>query len=140
MAMLPFCGYNMGDYFGHWLRLGERLSQPPFVFRVNWFRTNESGQFLWPGFGENLRVLRWVLGRVYGEIGAAETALGYLPHPTDLDVTGLDVTPAALQELFAVDRDGWREAVAGQQEFFKQFGDRLPKAIWQESEALARRL
>ena len=85
-------------------------------------------------------MLRWVLGRVYGEIGAAETALGYLPHPTDLDVTGLDVTPAALQELFAVDRDGWREAVAGQQEFFKQFGDRLPRAMWQESEALAHRL
>jgi len=137
---LPFCGYNMGDYFGHWLRVGERLSQPPLVFRVNWFRTNESGQFLWPGFGENLRVLRWVLGRVYGEIGAAETALGYLPHPTDIDVTGLDVTPTALQELFAVDRDGWHEAVAGQQEFFKQFGERLPRAMWQESEALARRL
>jgi phosphoenolpyruvate carboxykinase (GTP) len=107
---------------------------------VNWFRTDESGQFLWPGFGENLRVLRWVLGRVHGEIGAAETALGYLPHPADIDVTGLDVTPAALQELCAVDRDGWMEAVAGQQEFFKKFGDRLPKAMWQESEALARRL
>jgi phosphoenolpyruvate carboxykinase (GTP) len=140
MAMLPFCGYNMGDYFGHWLRVGERLAQPPLIFRVNWFRTDESGQFLWPGFGENLRVLRWVLGRVHGEIGAAETALGYLPHPADIDVTGLNVTPAALQELCAVDRDGWTEAVAGQQEFFKKFGDRLPKAMWQESEALARRL
>src|SRR5262247_2805726 len=140
MAMLPFCGYNMGDYFGHWLRVGERLAQPPLIFRVNWFRTAESGQFLWPGFGENLRVLRWVLGRVHGEIGAAETALGYLPRPADIDVTGLDVTPAALQELFAVDRDGWLEAVAGQQEFFRQFGDRLPRAVWQESEALAHRL
>src|SRR6267378_3045096 len=140
MAMLPFCGYNMGDYFGHWLRLGEGLPQPPLIFRVNWFRTDESGQFLWPGFGENLRVLRWVLGRAHGEIGAAESVLGYLPHPTDIDVTGLNVTPAALQELFAVDRDGWMEAVAGQQEFFKKFGDRLPKAMWQESESLARRL
>jgi phosphoenolpyruvate carboxykinase (GTP) len=140
MAMLPFCGYNMGDYFGHWLRLGERLAQPPLIFRVNWFRTDESGQFLWPGFGENLRVLRWVLGRVHDEIGAAETALGYLPRPADIDVTGLEVTSAALQELFAVDRDGWTEAVAGQQEFFKKFGDRLPRAMWQESEALAHRL
>ena len=140
MAMLPFCGYNMGDYFGHWLRMGQRLSQPPQIFRVNWFRMNAEGKYLWPGFGENLRVLRWVLGRVHGEIGAAETPIGFLPHPTGIDVTGLDVSPAALKELFAVDRPGWMEAVAGQQEFFKKFGDRLPKEIWQESEALARRL
>jgi phosphoenolpyruvate carboxykinase (GTP) len=140
MAMLPFCGYNMGDYFGHWLRIGAQLSQPPLVFRANWFRTDASGQFLWPGFGENLRVLRWVLGRVHGELGAAETPLGYLPHAADIDVTGLPVTPAALQELFAVDRDGWTEAVAGQQEFFRQFGARLPSTMWQESVALARRL
>src|SRR5262252_5231385 len=106
----------------------------------HWCRTDDSGQFLWPGFGENLRVLRWVLGRVHGESGAAETALGYLPRPADIDVTGLDVTPAALQELFAVDRDGWTEAVAGQQEFFRQFGERLPRAMWQENEALERRL
>jgi phosphoenolpyruvate carboxykinase (GTP) len=120
--------------------MGEQLSQPPLVFRVNWFRTDASGRFLWPGFGENLRVLRWVLGRVHGELGAAETALGYLPHAADIDVTGLSVTPAAMQELFAVDRDGWIEAVAGQQEFFKQFAARLPSTMWQESEALARRL
>ena len=140
MAMLPFCGYNMGDYFGHWLRMGTRLAQPPQVFRVNWFRRNAEGTYLWPGFGENLRVLRWVLARVHGEVGAAETPIGCLPHPVDLDVTGLDVSPAVLQELFAIDRPGWLEAVAGQQEFFKQFGDRLPKGIWQENEALAQRL
>src|SRR5215831_11209444 len=105
MAMLPFCGYNMGDYFGHWLRMGARFAQPPLIFQVNWFRTDDSGQFLWPGFGENLRVLRWVLRRVHGKSGATETALGYLPRPADIHVTGLDVTPAALQELFAVDRD-----------------------------------
>ena len=140
MAMLPFCGYNMGDYFAHWLHIGQRLAQPPLLFRVNWFRMNEAGKFLWPGFGENLRVLRWVLGRVHGETGAAETPIGYLPHPADIDTTGLDVTPEALQELFAVDRAGWREAVTGQQEFFKQFGDRLPSAMWQETNALARRL
>jgi phosphoenolpyruvate carboxykinase (GTP) len=140
MAMLPFCGYNMGDYFGHWLRMGQRLSQLPQIFRVNWFRMNEEGKFLWPGFGENLRVLRWVLGRVYGEIGAAETPIGYVPHPNGIDVTGLDVSPAALQELFAIDRTGWLEAVKGQQELFRKFGDRLPKELWQENEALVRRL
>jgi len=140
MSMLPFCGYNMGDYFAHWLRMGTRLAQPPQVFRVNWFRRNAEGTYLWPGFGENLRVLRWVLARVHGEVGAAETPIGCLPHPADLDVTGLDVSPAVLQELFAIDRPGWLEAVAGQQEFFKQFGDRLPKEIWHENEALAQRL
>jgi len=140
MAMLPFCGYNMGDYFGHWLRMGQRISNPPAIFRVNWFRMNDEGKFLWPGFGENLRVLRWVLGRAYGEIGAAETPIGYVPHPTGIDVSGLDVSPEALKEMFAIDRGGWLEAVAGQQEFFKRFGDHMPKELWQESEALAKRL
>jgi phosphoenolpyruvate carboxykinase (GTP) len=140
MAMLPFCGYNMGDYFGHWLRMGQRISKPPEIFRVNWFRMNEEGKFLWPGFGENLRVLRWVIGRVYGEIGAAETPIGHVPHPTGIDVSGLDVSPEALKEMFAIDRLGWLEAVAGQQDFFKRFGDHMPKELWQESEALAKRL
>jgi phosphoenolpyruvate carboxykinase (GTP) len=140
MAMLPFCGYNMGDYFGHWLRMGQRISNPPAIFRVNWFRMNDEGKFLWPGFGENLRVLRWVLGRAYGEIGAAETPIGYVPHPTGIDVSGLDVSPESLKEMFAIDRGGWLEAVAGQQEFFKRFGDHLPKELWQESESLAKRL
>ncbi|MGE0682621.1 MAG: phosphoenolpyruvate carboxykinase (GTP) [Candidatus Binatia bacterium] len=140
MAMLPFCGYNMGDYFAHWLRMGQRLKQPPQIFRVNWFRMNPEGKFLWPGFGENLRVLRWVLGRVYGEIGAQETPIGQVPYPTGIDVTGLEVSPEALKELFAIDRDGWLDAVAGQQEFFKKFGDHMPKELRQESEALAKRL
>ncbi|MBI3248051.1 MAG: phosphoenolpyruvate carboxykinase (GTP) [Deltaproteobacteria bacterium] len=140
MAMLPFCGYNMGDYFGHWLRMGKRVSNPPSIFRVNWFRMNSEGHYLWPGFGENLRVLRWVLGRVHGEVGAQETPIGYIPDPTGVDVTGLDLKPGVLDELFAVDRDGWKEAVANQQEFLKQYGDHMPKEIWQESEALAKRL
>lgn len=140
MAMLPFCGYNMGDYFGHWLRMGQRLKQPPQIFRVNWFRMNSEGKYLWPGFGENLRVLRWVLGRVHGEIGAQDTPIGYVPYSTGIDVTGLDVSPKALKELFAIDREGWLEAVSGQQEFFRKFGDRMPKELWQESEALAKRL
>jgi phosphoenolpyruvate carboxykinase (GTP) len=140
MAMLPFCGYNMGDYFRHWLNIGSRLSSPPQLFRVNWFRMNAEGKFLWPGFGENLRVLRWVLGRIHGEIGALETPIGYLPHTTGIDVTGLDVSSEALRDLFAIDRAGWLEAVKGQQEFFRQFGDRMPREMWHESDSLARRL
>jgi phosphoenolpyruvate carboxykinase (GTP) len=140
MAMLPFCGYNMGDYFGHWLRMGQRITRPPQIFRVNWFRMGGDGKFLWPGFGENLRVLRWVIGRVHGELGAAETPIGHVPHPTGIDVSGLDISPESLRELFAVDRAGWLEAVAGQREFFQRFGDRMPKELWEECEALARRL
>jgi phosphoenolpyruvate carboxykinase (GTP) len=140
MAMLPFCGYNMGDYFGHWLRMGARLAKPPQIFRVNWFRTSADGKYLWPGFGENLRVLRWVVARAHGEVGAVETPIGQLPRPTDIDVSGIDVSPAVLQELLAIDREGWRRASDGQREFFTQFGDRLPREIWQEHEALVRRL
>ncbi len=140
MAMLPFCGYNMGNYFGHWLQMGQKLTNPPQIFRVNWFRMSPEGKYLWPGFGENLRVLRWVLERVHGEIGAAETPIGYLPHPSGLDVTGLDVTPETLRELLAVDRKGWQEAVTGQKEYFQKYGDRMPKEIWQQCEALEKRL
>jgi phosphoenolpyruvate carboxykinase (GTP) len=140
MAMLPFCGYNMGDYFGHWLQMGKRLQQPPLVFRVNWFRQSPEGKFLWPGFGENLRVLRWVLQRVHGEVGAAETPIGHLPHPSDLDTSGLDLSPAVMTDLLAIDHDGWLEAAAGQRKFFEQFGDHLPPEIRQENEALTKRL
>jgi phosphoenolpyruvate carboxykinase (GTP) len=140
MAMLPFCGYNMGDYFGHWLGMGGRLADPPKIFRVNWFRTSPEGKFLWPGFGENLRVLRWIIARVHGEAGAEETPIGYLPHADDLDVKGLDVSPAVLRELLAVDRRGWLEAAAGQREFFQQFGDRLPTEMRKQNEQLVRRL
>lgn len=140
MAMLPFCGYNMGDYFGHWLRMGQKLTNPPQIFRVNWFRMNAEGKYLWPGFGENLRVLRWVLGRVHGEIGAAETPIGHLPYPSGLDVTGLDVTPDTLRELLTVNRKEWLEVIAGQKEYLQKYGDRMPKEIWQQCEALEKRL
>jgi phosphoenolpyruvate carboxykinase (GTP) len=140
MAMLPFCGYNMGDYFGHWLRVGQQIARPPLVFRVNWFRMSPEGKYLWPGFGENLRVLRWVIGRVHGEIGAAETPIGFLPRPGDIDVTGLDVSPAVMQELLAVDREGWLEAAGKQREFLEQFGDRLPREMADQNAALTRRL
>jgi phosphoenolpyruvate carboxykinase (GTP) len=140
MAMLPFCGYNMADYFGHWLEMGKRIKQPPLIFRVNWFRTSPEGKYLWPGYGENLRVLRWVIGRVHGEIPGVETPIGFLPQPQGLDTDGIDVTPAVLNDLLTVDREGWLEAVAWQREFFDKFGDRMPREIWQENEALTRRL
>jgi phosphoenolpyruvate carboxykinase (GTP) len=140
MAMLPFCGYNMGDYFAHWLRVGKGLKNPPQIFRVNWFRMNPEGKYLWPGFGENLRVLRWVLNRVHGEVGAAETPIGYLPHPSGIDVTGLDVSAGTLKELLDVDKKEWAEAVPGQKEYFQKYGDRMPKELWQECEALEKRL
>jgi phosphoenolpyruvate carboxykinase (GTP) len=140
MAMLPFCGYNMGDYFGHWLHMGTRIKQAPQIFRVNWFRMGPDGNYLWPGFGDNLRVLRWVLQRVHGEIEAATTPIGYLPHPNDIDVAGLDVSASVLNELLAVDRSAWLEVAADHDKFFAQFGERLPKEIAQENEALTRRL
>ena len=140
MAMLPFCGYNMGDYWGNWLSIGKRLTQPPKIFRVNWFRREGSGRFLWPGFGENLRVLEWVIKRCKGVGSAEETPIGYLPTKAALNRRGLDVSDAALAELLSVDRDGWRANLRGQAEFFAKFGDRLPAGIQHEHDLLARRL
>jgi phosphoenolpyruvate carboxykinase (GTP) len=140
MAMLPFCGYNMGDYFAHWLRMGEQLKAAPLVFRVNWFRTSEDGRYLWPGFGENLRVLRWIIARVHGETEAVETPLGLLPRPQDIDTRGIKLSPAVLEELLAVEREGWLQAAENHREFFSKFGDHMPREILQENEALARRL
>jgi len=140
MAMLPFCGYNMADYFGHWLHMGEKVPTPPQVFRVNWFRMSAAGKFLWPGFGDNLRVLRWVLQRVHGEAGGVETPIGFVPRAEDLDVSGIDVPRSVLDELLAVDRQGWLSAIEAQREFFEKFGSRMPKAIWDEHHAATRRL
>ncbi|MCX8073390.1 MAG: phosphoenolpyruvate carboxykinase (GTP) [Candidatus Binatia bacterium] len=140
MAMLPFCGDNMGDYFAHWLRMGERMAEPPRIFRVNWFRRDEHGNFLWPGFGENLRVLQWIIARVHGEVDAQETPIGYVPRVKDIDLDGIDVSRDTLRNLLAVDRLGWLENAGAQAEFLKQFGDRLPREIWEENEKLIRRL
>jgi phosphoenolpyruvate carboxykinase (GTP) len=140
MAMLPFCGYNMADYWAHWLATAKRLSRPPKIFRVNWFRRDEQGRFLWPGFGENLRVLQWVIERCKGVGKAEETPLGFLPTRSAINREGLDVSDDALAELLAVDREGWRITLRGQAEFFAKFEDRLPPAIRAEHEALARRL
>jgi phosphoenolpyruvate carboxykinase (GTP) len=140
MAMLPFCGYNMGDYWAHWLGVGGRLTNPPKIFRINWFRRDDGGGFLWPGFGENLRVLKWVIERCQGDGAAEESAIGHLPKRSAIDTAGLDVAEPAMTELLRVDRDGWRANLRTQAEFFDKFGDRLPRGIREEHDALARRL
>jgi phosphoenolpyruvate carboxykinase (GTP) len=131
MAMLPFCGYNMADYFNHWLSIGKSTdsSNLPKIFFVNWFRRDEDGRFLWPGFGENSRVLKWVFERVGGSAEAVETPIGYLPRETDLDTTGLEIAPDDLHELLSVDTAGWKQAVPQIRDHFAQFGDRLPAQL-----------
>ncbi len=140
MAMLPFCGYHMGDYFEHWLDMGARMTQPPRVFHVNWFRSDEDGSFLWPGFGENLRVIEWILDRCRGEADAVKTPIGYIPTPDGLDLTGLDISRDTLDKLFAVDRNDWFKETEGFAAFLKKFGNRLPRAIWDQLESLQLRL
>ncbi|MFZ5482138.1 MAG: phosphoenolpyruvate carboxykinase (GTP) [Myxococcota bacterium] len=140
MAMLPFCGYNMGDYFGHWLRVGAGLTRPPKVFGVNWFRTGDDGRFLWPGYGENLRVLDWILQRCDGRGEAVETPIGHVPTVEAIDRAGLDVSEATMRRLLAVDPAEWAEEPAAQRHFFATFGEHLPAALWDEHAALERRL
>ncbi|HET8564778.1 MAG TPA: phosphoenolpyruvate carboxykinase domain-containing protein, partial [Candidatus Binatia bacterium] len=139
MAMLPFCGYNMGDYWGHWLAMAKRATNPPRIFRVNWFQRDEKGKFLWPGFGENLRVLRWVIERCKGAGQADETPIGYVPKPSSLN-GGLGISQADLKQLLEVDREGWSANLRSQSEFFDKFGDHLPRGIREQHDALARRL
>jgi phosphoenolpyruvate carboxykinase (GTP) len=129
MAMLPFCGYNMADYFGHWLRMGERLPNPPAIFHVNWFRTGEDGRFVWPGFGQNLRVLLWMVDRVKGKAGGADTPIGVVPRPADLDWDGLELSHAEKELLLRVDRAEWAAEVADIRTFFDRFGSRLPRSL-----------
>ncbi len=132
MAMLPFCGYNMGDYFGHWLRFEERLTHPPKIFSINWFQRDEGGKFLWPGFGDNVRVLKWIVDRVNNSCGAQETPIGLVPNMQDLPLDGLDVSTEQMSELLAVDRDQWRAELEGIKANFEKFGDRLPSELWAE--------
>ncbi len=140
MAMLPFCGYNMADYWAHWLRLGPTLQQPPGVFHVNWFRQDAGGKFLWPGFGENLRVLRWVVERCRGGGTAVESPIGWVPAEGAIDTTGLAVSPDTMRDLLAVDPADWRQEAAGLSEFFARFGDRLPPELERQRQALIARL
>ncbi|MBI4846726.1 MAG: phosphoenolpyruvate carboxykinase (GTP) [Candidatus Omnitrophica bacterium] len=140
MAMLPFCGYNMGDYFKHWLNIGKKLTNPPRIFHVNWFRTDKKGKFLWPGYGENLRVLEWILDRCNRTAGAVKTPIGFVPKVNDLDMTGLDFPKGALSKLASIDKKEWRQELEGIKDFFEGFGNDLPKELWQEYEELAKRL
>ena len=140
MAMLPFCGYNMADYFGHWLRMGARMLNPPKIFHVNWFRQDSEGRYLWPGYGENLRVIEWILARSRGEAEAVTTPIGHIPVKSSLDLTGLEISDADMKALLEVDRSAWLEDVVDQKKFFEQFGDRLPRGILTEMEALEYRL
>ncbi|MDD2421376.1 MAG: phosphoenolpyruvate carboxykinase (GTP) [Heliobacteriaceae bacterium] len=139
MAMLPFCGYNMADYFAFWLEMGKRIPNPPKIFNVNWFRTDQQGNFIWPGYGENLRVLAWILARCRGEVGAVESPIGYLPCLDDIDTTGLDISQETIAALLQVDAESWREEVEDQAAFFTKFGDRLPRQITGQYQALFRR-
>jgi len=140
MAMLPFCGYNMGDYWQHWLDVGRGLARPPRIFRVNWFRTAEDGKFLWPGFGDNLRVLKWILERADGGGAAVETPIGFVPTPESLDRRGLALPDETLRTLLKVDAADWVEAVEGQEHFLRTLGTHLPAGMWNEHEALGHRI
>ena len=142
MAMLPFCGYNMADYWQHWFNMGEKLGdKAPKIFNVNWFRKDEDGQFMWPGFGDNLRVLEWILKRCDGTVGAKETAIGYLPEPTDIDLEGIEgVTEESLASILDVDKELWRTEAEGIEEFYSKFGDRLPAGIREQIDTLKNNL
>ena len=139
MAMFPFCGYNMADYFGHWLGMGPKMLKAPKIFNVNWFRVDENGKFIWPGFGENVRVLEWILARCSGKIGAIKTPIGYIPKAEDLDLNGLSVNKHDLEKLFKIDKSEWQQELKSQNEFFLKFKKRLPKNIWKEYYDLAKR-
>ncbi len=140
MAMLPFCGYNMADYFRHWLEMGRRIPNPPKIFFVNWFRKDAAGEFLWPGFTENMRVLKWIVERVKGKVDAKETPIGLIPHFSDLCLEGLKISQQQLEELFAVNTNEWQAELEDIRRFFEQFGDRLPEELWEEYRSLAKRL
>jgi phosphoenolpyruvate carboxykinase (GTP) len=141
MAMLPFCGYHMGDYFAHWVNMGEKGGDKmPAVYYVNWFRKGPDGKFLWPGYGENSRVLKWIFDRCEGKAEARETPIGFLPSAGDIDTAGLEISPSTLEEVLAVDVEGWRKEIPSIREHFATFGDKLPSGLSEELEALQGRL
>ena len=129
MAMKPFAGYNFADYWSHWIDVGAKLKTPPKIFHVNWFRQDGAGKYLWPGFGDNLRVLRWIIDRCKGTAQARDTAIGHLPNPADLDIQGLNMAPGALEELLAVSPRLWQDEFAGIGKYLAEFGERVPQPL-----------
>ncbi len=141
MAMLPFCGYHMGDYWAHWFEMGEKLGdKAPKIFNVNWFRTDDEGHFIWPGFGDNLRVLEWILKRCEGKVDAVETPIGFVPHAEDINIEGLEISLDTLKGLLDVDRDLWKSETEGITEFYAKFGNKLPAELRHQLDALKARL
>jgi phosphoenolpyruvate carboxykinase (GTP) len=142
MAMLPFMGYNAGDYFGHWIALGKEADavKLPKIYYVNWFRRDDDGDFLWPGYGENGRVLKWVVERLEGSAAAAETPIGHVPTLEALDVDGLDLTRDQVESCLRVDEEEWQAEVPGITQWFEKFGDKLPTLLWAELDGLKSRL
>lgn len=140
MAMLPFCGYHMGDYFQHWIDMGKKIKVQPKIFNVNWFRTDSEGHFIWPGFGDNMRVLDWILKRCEETVDADETAIGYVPKPEDINLDGCGVDKETLKGLLNVDTETWKKEAEGIKEFYKKFGDKLPKELEDELASLESRL
>jgi phosphoenolpyruvate carboxykinase (GTP) len=136
MAMKPFCGYNFADYWQHWLSFAERSDKLPGIFHVNWFRQDKAGKFLWPGFGENLRVLRWIIDRCENRVAGIETPIGFLPDPKDIDVSGLDVAADTMQTLLSINAEQWQEEMNSVGEYLDGFGERLPDDLRKEHQRI----
>jgi phosphoenolpyruvate carboxykinase (GTP) len=138
--MLPFCGYHVGDYFAHWLKMGKVISKPPKIFNVNWFRTDENGKFAWPGFGENVRVLQWIVDRCRGRGGAVQTPLGLEPAYEDLNWTGLDFPKARFEQVMRADKATWTTELVSHDELFAKLAAKKPAALAAERDRLGKRL
>lgn len=136
MAMLPFCGYHMGDYFGHWIEMGKNTLNPPKIFHVNWFRTNDRGEFIWPGYSENFRIIDWIIKRCENEVEAVESPIGFLPRVEDINIEDLDITTEKLKELLYIDKEAWSKDIEGIEKFFSLFGERFPNELKQELDIL----
>ncbi|MDD5455482.1 MAG: phosphoenolpyruvate carboxykinase (GTP) [Candidatus Margulisbacteria bacterium] len=132
MAMIPFCGYNMGDYFNHWLKVGKKLTNPPKIYTVNWFRTDDDGKYIWPGFGDNMRVLKWILDRIDNKVQANETPIGLIPNIKDLDLKGLNIPEEKMEKIFEINKNEWQAELQDVEKFFNQFEGHIPDGIWQE--------